>query len=198
MIKNEGGQISVKNRPIGMWLKKWFYWWNPWVLCIHNMKPLSDWLPSHKTGSCLFKTGVTLVGVNPCRQASSACLILISSISLRCCALFVLCYQFTTAAFRLKCSQYINGFWCFYCLNLLFLFSFLSFRLARSIHSISSCQTVINVHELVHCIILPLTKRSFWSKEFQLSAFIICITPVPWVLLSARCCYISHMLLHSV
>lgn len=108
-----------------------------------------------------FKTGVTLVVVNPCRQASRACLILISSISLRCCALFVLCYQFTTAVFRLKCSQYINGFWGFYCLNLLFLFSFLSFRLARSIHSISSCQTVINVHELVHCIILPLTKRSF-------------------------------------
>lgn len=145
-----------------------------------------------------FKAGVTLVVVNPCRQASSACLILISSISLRCCALFVLCYQFTTAAFRLKCSQYINGF-CVFTAWICLSFSHCSvFRLARSIHSISSCQTVINVHELVHCIILPLTKRSFWSKEFQLSAFIICITPVPWVLLSVRCCYISHMLLHSV
>lgn len=154
-----------------------------------------------QTWQLSFKAGVALVVFYPCRQASRACLILISSIFLRCCAVFKLCYQFTTAAFRRKYSQYIAGFWCFYCPNLLFLLfpvSLLRFRLARSIHSISSCQTVINVRELVHCIILPLTKRSFWSKEFQLSAFIICITQVPWVLLSALCCYIRHMLLHSM
>ena len=94
-----------------------------------------------QTWQLSFKAGVALVVFYPCRQASRACLILISSIFLRCCAVFKLCYQFTTAAFRRKYSQYIAGFWCFYCPNLLFLLfpvSLLRFRLARSIHSISS------------------------------------------------------------